>query len=302
MSVINKGLSMAGFDPHDPIDPLGKQSFDPVYGDRDPLPFDPGFQNELQMASDAVLRKAEQQAQVTNPQLAREFSDELHARQMRDEQIYDASIAPDVHTGFDSSTAPPEPPRGVETVEENFDVSETELSDEDKLALFIHFLSTTVVPLDICDADDYQNQCDDCGVAPTTDGPHHDPSCSNNHPFVRLDTKNAHNTDCRHCEARPAVAGFHHEEECPRGFPAITNWSVGSQSYEVSCSNCGETPDSEGPHHDPDCSAHADIPLYHTSLAHSGYCAECGALPFVAGPHHRTTCDRYIDRVPIRLA
>lgn len=189
-------------------------------------------------------------------------------------------------------------PTNLGDTDSNEDIS---LSEREQKALLLHFVSTTLVPLSVADSDDYSASCSDCSASPIVDGPHHEQSCQYQHPHLKPDTANAHDSDCRHCEARPAVAGFHHEADCPRGFPAVATWSVTASNYGVACSDCGSKPDSEGPHHDSSCKYHAPVPLYHTDQAHSGYCKECGALPYVAGPHHRHDCVRHIGGIPIPL-
>ncbi len=180
--------------------------------------------------------------------------------------------------------------------------SDSALTEREQKALLLHFVSTTLIPLSVTDADDYTSSCSDCSVSPIADGPHHEDECQFHYAYLKLDTENAHNSDCRHCEARPAVSGFHHEGSCPRGIPAIATWSVTASNYDVACSSCKSKPDSEGSHHDSSCEYHAPLPLYHTDQAHSGYCKACGALPYVAGPQHKHDCERHIDGIPIPVA
>lgn len=175
-----------------------------------------------------------------------------------------------------------------------------DLSDEEKAALAIHFLSTTVVPLEMVDGDDYGHKCKYCDeeVRPIAEGPQHESGCQRHSPYLKYDADASHKYYCTHCDARPFVAGFHHRPDCPRGFPAITPWEVQRSDYKHEC-DCGVRPISEGPHHSSSCEYHAEIPLFHTERAHEYYCTHCEARPFAAGPHHREDCQRHMDELPI---
>ena len=270
---------MKEFDPYDPIDPLNQNYNDPLYPDTGPDPFDPMFQDDLRIASDQVLRRAKEQAQFENPTVRSEIQQELWNRQaMR--------------------TEPPDPQEVTTTVEETS--NSYNLSDEEKAALTLHILSTTVIPLEMVDGNDYGHKCKYCDeeVRPIAEGPQHESGCQRHSPYLKYDADASHKYKCAHCDARPFVAGFHHRPDCPRGFPAITPWEVQRGDYKHEC-DCGVRPISEGPHHSSSCEHHAEIPLFHTERAHEYYCTHCEARPFAAGPHHKEDCQRHIDEIAI---
>lgn len=265
---------MTGFDPYDTADPLGQYNSHPLYHDSNPIPGDPVFKDQLQKASDQVLRRAKEQA--FDPDVRSDIEQELWQRQrMRSE--------------------PPEPLEVSQTVETK------SLSDEEKAALTLHILSTTIIPLRI--SDDYKHKCKYCSedVRPLTEGPHHESSCVRNASVLKYDTDLAHEHKCMHCDARPSVAGFHHTEDCSRGFPGLPMWSVERDDYKHKCKYCNSEvrPISEGPHHEEDCERHAPFPLFHTDLAHKYHCTHCDAQPFVAGPHHHQSCQRHVKEIAI---
>jgi hypothetical protein len=176
------------------------------------------------------------------------------------------------------------------------------LSDQEKTALVIHFLSTTIIPLELVDEDDYGHKCRYCDemVRPIAEGPQHESGCQRRSPHLKYDADASHKYKCTHCDARPFVAGFHHRPDCPRGFPAITLWEVQNSDYKHKC-DCGVRPISEGPHHSSSCEHHAEIPLFHTERAHEYYCTHCEAKPFIAGPHHKEDCQRHMDEIAIPI-
>jgi hypothetical protein len=265
---------MTGFDPYDPVDPMGQFNNDPLYPDSGPIPGDPMFQDQLRQASDQVLRRAKEQS--IDPMIRSDVQQELWNRQaMR--------------------TEPPKPREVTQTVEKK------SLSEEEKAALTLHILSTTIVPLEM--ADDYKHKCKHCSdeVRPYSEGPQHETSCKRHAPILRYDTDLANEKKCKHCDARPSIAGFHHTEDCPRGFPGLPMWNVERGDYGSKCKHCSSEvrPISEGPHHEEDCPRHAPMPLFHTDLAHEYYCTHCDARPFVAGPHHHQSCQRHIKEIAI---
>lgn len=273
---VSVDISDMGFNPHDPIDPLEQSVPYELQQSSPPAPFDPVFQSQLQTAPDSVLRRAEEQAQFANPGLKQEISDELMRRH---------APAPEPAPSTPSTTGSTTP----------------SLSDEEKAALEVAFVSTTALPLSMVDPDDYKHKCKYCDdeVRPFSEGPHHESSCRRHAPFLRFDATQAHDKKCRHCSARPFVAGFHHKADCPRGFPAVTPWDVERDDHGNKCKHCGVRPFSEGPHHDEDCSRHAGLPLFHTDLAHKYHCTHCEARPFTAGPHHKKSCQRHVDKLAI---
>lgn len=77
---------MTGFDPYDPVDPMGQFNNDPLYPDSGPIPGDPMFQDDLRQASDQVLRRAKEQA--IDPMVRSDVQQELWSRQaMRTEPL-----------------------------------------------------------------------------------------------------------------------------------------------------------------------------------------------------------------------
>jgi len=108
---------MKGFDPYDPVDPLGQYNNDPLYPDSGPIPGDPMFKDQLRQASDQVLRRAKEQS--FDPMIQSDIQQELWSRQaMR--------------------TEPPAPQEVTATVEETS--QSYNLSDEEKAALTLHIL------------------------------------------------------------------------------------------------------------------------------------------------------------------
>lgn len=268
---------MKGFDPFDPVDPLNQYHNDPMYPDPGPIPGDPMFKDQLRQASDQVLRRAKEQA--FDPMVHSDIQEELWSRQaMR--------------------TEPPAPQEVSTTVRETS--KEYNLSDEDKAALLLHILSTTVIPLEIVDGDDYKHKCKHCDeeVRPIATGPQHESDCRRHSSVLKYDSEASHKYHCTHCDARPFVAGFHHRPDCPRGFPGITPWEVQRGDYKHEC-DCGVRPISEGPHHTSSCEHHAEIPLFHTERAHEYHCTHCEARPFPAGPHHKDDCQRHMTEIAI---
>lgn len=80
-----------GFDPFDPIDPLGK---DVPYEIQDPKPLMIG-PSELDLASDEVLRRAQEQAAASDPAVYEAITEELRKREMGEleDEPLDSTVA-----------------------------------------------------------------------------------------------------------------------------------------------------------------------------------------------------------------
>lgn len=293
------------FDPFDPIDPLGVENPVP-YEVHDPQPtaFDPGFQKKLRMADDNVLRRASEQASVSHPGVYDAINEELISREMRRTAIEEEErmLIEEDHFSTGLQSSPGREPTHITETEQ----PDIELSDDEKAAIIFQLLTTTVLPLEIVDSNDYKHKCKHCEseVRPFVEGPHHEPECQRHTHILQIDTASAHDKHCKHCSARPFVAGFHHKPDCPRGFPAVPTWEIERDNYSHKCKHCSSEvrPISEGPHHEDQCPRHESLPLFHTDLAHEYKCTHCDARPFTAGPHHRRNCQRHETRIAIPTA
>ena len=296
------------FDPFDPVDPLGVETVQP-YEMHEPQPtrFDPGFQKNLRMADDLVLERALEQASVSHPGIYDAINNELLSRYHRreeerilreEERILreEEQYFQDPQRGVGGQPAQPSTPTGTGS----------DLSEDEKLAIVFQLLTTTIIPLEIVDSNDYKHKCKHCDseVRPFAEGPHHESGCQRHAHILQIDTGDAHDKKCKHCSARPFVAGFHHKPDCPRGFPAVPTWEIERDDYKHKCKHCSSEvrPISEGSHHETGCPRHEPIPLFHTELAHKHQCRYCKARPFTAGPHHQSDCQRHTKRIAIPTA
>lgn len=291
------------FDPFDPIDPLGVETVPYELQEPQPTRYDPGFQQDLQMADDHVLRRALNQASVSHPGIYDEINQELLSREMRRAQIEEEQRILDEGYAFNESkpTLSEGPTQPAEASEPEID-----LSEDEKAAIVFQLLTTTILPLEIVDQNDYKHKCKYCDgeVRPFAEGPHHESDCQRHAHILQIDTADSHDKYCTHCSARPYVAGFHHKPDCPRGFPAVPTWEIERDDYNHKCKHCNSEvrPISEGPHHESDCPRHESLPLFHTDLAHKYKCTHCDARPFISGPHHLSNCQRHTKRIAIPTA